>query len=158
MPIQVPPLKVLTPALRTSLTKRTDLFLLDITRSNSTTVYASQTPSLAAFRDVVSAHGTADNAMLLDDFHNHVPVTDYESCQSWTARFHEMPCKASRVENLFAPGLPFYLAVSSSTSGKEPKLFPIYQLPSFEYPPPHPIFDFSDTLGPTAWIFYYGYK
>ncbi|KAI9458737.1 GH3 auxin-responsive promoter [Boletus coccyginus] len=153
-----PPSKVLTPELRISLTKRTDFFLLNIITANSTTQYASQTPSLTRFRDAVSVHGTAVGATLLDDFRNHVPVTDYESYKPWIVRFHETPCEESRVDNLFAPGLPYCLAMSSSTSGKEPKLFPVYQQPSIDYPPPRPFFDFSDTQGPSAWIFYYGYR
>jgi len=152
------PSTVLTPELRTSLTKRTDLFLLNIITANSTTQYASQTPSLTRFRDAISVHGTAVDATLLDDFRNYVPVTDYESYKPWVTRFHETPCEESRVDNLFAPGLPYFLAMSSSTSGKAPKLFPVYQQPSFDYPPPRPFFDFSDTRGPTAWIFYYGYR
>ncbi|KAI9458738.1 GH3 auxin-responsive promoter [Boletus coccyginus] len=157
-PMTTPPSTVLTPELRTSLTKRTDRFLLNIITANSTTQYASQTPSLTRFRDAISVHGTAVDATLLDDFRNYVPVTDYESYKPWIVRFRETPCKESRVDNLLAPGLPYCLAVSSSTSGKEPKLFPVYQQPSFEYPPPRPFFDFSDTQGPSAWIFYYGYR
>lgn len=85
-------------------------------------------------------------------------MTDYESYKPWIARFYENPCKESRVGNLFASGLPFYFAVSNSMAGKEPKILPMYHHPRFEYPAPRPIFDFSDTRGPTAWIFYYGYR
>lgn len=41
----------------------------------------------------------------------------------WIARFHETLCKELCVENLFAPGLPYYIGMSGSTTGKEPKLF-----------------------------------
>lgn len=158
MTSQILPLKALTPELRVSLVNRTDFFLLNIITANWTCQYASQTPSLAPFRDTVFAHGTVYYASILDDFRNYVPVTDYDSYKPWITRFHEKPCQESRIENLFAPGLPYYLAMSSSTSGKEPKLFPWYQLTSFEYPAPRPIFDFSDCQGPIAWIFYYGYR
>ncbi|KAF8431082.1 GH3 auxin-responsive promoter [Boletus edulis BED1] len=151
-------MEVLTPELRSSLTKRTDLYLLDIITANLPTQYASQAPSLAPFRDVVSVHGTAVVATLLNDFRSYVPVTDYEVYKPWIARFHEIPCKESRVNNLFAPGLPFYIGMSSSTSGKEPKLVPWYQHTSFGYQPPRPIFDFSDIQGPTPCIIYYGYR
>ena len=161
MTTQAPPSKVLTPELQTSLMKRTDLFPPNVTTTaNSTTQYASQTPSLTHFRDTVSIHGKVD-ATLLNDFRKYVPVADYEPYRPWIARFHENPCKEWRVGNLFAPGLPYYFVVSSATSVKEPKLFPAYQNTSFEYPPPPcPIFDFSDidTGGPMAWIFYYGYR
>ena len=151
MTTQAPPSKVLTPELQTSLTKRTDLFLLNIITANSTTQYASQTPCLTHFRDAVSIHGKVDPT-LLNDFRKYVPVTDYEPYRPWIARFHENPCKEWHVGNLFAPGLPYYFVVSSATSVKDPKLFPAYQNTSFEYPPPRPIFDFSGTEGLTAWI------
>ena len=153
-----PLVKALTPELRASLVARTDYFLFNIITANWTTQYATQAPSLAPFRDTLAAHGKAVYATLLDDFRSFVPVTDYESYKPWIARFHEIPCKESRVEDLFAPGLPYSLSMSSSTSGKEPKLFPLYQHTSFEYPAPRPIFDFSDTQGPIAFIIYYGYR
>lgn len=153
-----PPLKVLTPELRSILHSRTDLFLLNVITANWTSQYASQTPTLAPFRDIVASHGSPFYAAILNDFRDYVPITTYDAYKPWVARFHEIPCKESRVENLFAPGLPYYVAMSSSTSGKEPKLFPAYQHTSIELPAPRPIFDFSDTRGPVACIFYYGYK
>ncbi|KAN0093413.1 GH3 auxin-responsive promoter [Tylopilus felleus] len=153
-----PPLKVLTPELRSILHSRTDLFLLNVITANWTSQYASQTPTLAPFRDIVASHGSPFYAAILNDFRDYVPITTYDAYKPWVARFHETPCKESRVENLFAPGLPYYVAMSSSTSGKEPKLFPAYQHTSIELPAPRPIFDFSDTRGPVACIFYYGYK
>lgn len=158
MTTPAPSLKVLTPELRAELTKRTDLFLLHIIRANSTTQYACQTPSLASFRAAVAQHGTTIDATLLTNFRTHVPVTDYESYKPWIARFNEHPCKQSRVDNLLAPGLPHFIGLSSSTSGKEPKLFPEYQHKS-SGDPSHPsaISDF-DIQGSAAWILYYGHR
>lgn len=59
----------------TGVTKRGELFLLNIMRANSTSQYASQTPCLAPFRDAVSLHGTGIDATLLKDFRTYVPVT-----------------------------------------------------------------------------------
>ena len=157
MTTEAAPLKVLTPELRASLTKRTDLTLLSIIRANSSAQYASQTPSLAPFRDMVAQHEMVIDATLLTDFRTQVPVTDYESCKPWIARFDEHPCILSRVDNLLAPGLPYYFGTSSSTSGKEPKLFPTYQHKSSGQPPTR-LPPAADIRGPTAWILYYGYK
>ncbi|KAH0826794.1 hypothetical protein J3R83DRAFT_5217 [Lanmaoa asiatica] len=145
MTTQLSPSKILTPELRASLTRQIDLFLLNIIIANSTTHTrdGSRRNALRRFRNYAR---------------NYVPVTDYESYKPWIARFDENLCKESRVDNLFAPGLPYYFAVSSSTSGKEPKLFPAYQHINVGHPPIRPIFDFSDTQGPTVWIFYYGYR
>ncbi|KIJ59266.1 hypothetical protein HYDPIDRAFT_33336, partial [Hydnomerulius pinastri MD-312] len=75
------------------------------------------------------------------------------------AKFDERPYKESELQNLFAPGLPHFLAVSSSTSGKAPKIFPKYLHVLQEPPQPHhhrPNFQWVD--GPTSWVYYYGYR
>ncbi|KAF8836528.1 hypothetical protein BDN67DRAFT_1014641 [Paxillus ammoniavirescens] len=73
------PYNSLTPKLRTLLTEKNDRLLLRIVRANFSTKFASQAPSLAAFRDVVAAHGTEVDDTLLQDFRSHVALMDYAS-------------------------------------------------------------------------------
>ena len=83
--------------------------------------------SLAKFRDVVSAHGgTEVDITLLADFRSHVPLSDYESYKPFVDKFNVQPCKEEDVKNMFSPGLPDFLAISSATSGTSPKIWPKY--------------------------------
>ncbi|KIJ05550.1 hypothetical protein PAXINDRAFT_141226 [Paxillus involutus ATCC 200175] len=83
---------------------------------------------------------------------------DYESYKPFVLRFNEQPCKESEVENLFAPGLPFALALSSSTSGNTPKMFAKYHHILKEAPIRRSVFDRRDVKGPENSMFCYGYK
>ncbi|KIJ13245.1 hypothetical protein PAXINDRAFT_100830 [Paxillus involutus ATCC 200175] len=130
------PCSSLTPKPRTLLTEKTDRLLLRIVRANFNAQYASQAPSLAVFR-VVAAHEIEVDGTLLQDFRNHVALMDYASYKPFVAKFNEQPCKESEVENLFAPGLPFSLVWSSTTSGNAPKI---------------------DVKGPEDLVVYCGYK
>ncbi|KAF8836521.1 hypothetical protein BDN67DRAFT_1014635 [Paxillus ammoniavirescens] len=152
------PCSSLSPKLRTLLTEKTDRLLLRIVRDNFNTQYASQAPSLAAFRETVAAHGTEVDDTLLQDFRSHVALTDYESYRPFVLRFNEKPCKELEVENLFAPGLPFALALSSSTSGNAPKMFAKYHHIPKEAPNRRSVFDRRDVKGPEDSIFSCGYK
>ncbi|KAF8836524.1 hypothetical protein BDN67DRAFT_974069 [Paxillus ammoniavirescens] len=152
------PCSSLSPKLRTLLTEKTDRLLLRIIRANFNTQYALQAPSLASFRDVVSAHGTEVDVTLLQDFRSHVALMDYESYKPFVAKFNEKPCKESEVKNLFAPGLPFALALSSSTSGNAPKMFAKYHHIPKEVPVRRSVFDRRDVKGPENVMFCYGYK
>lgn len=53
-----------------------------------------------------------------------VPLSDYDSCKPFMMAFDKHPCKEAEVENIFAPGLPLFLIVSSATSGRGPKFRP----------------------------------
>ncbi|KIJ06317.1 hypothetical protein PAXINDRAFT_103419 [Paxillus involutus ATCC 200175] len=152
------PYNSLTPKLRTLLTEKNDGLLLRIIRANFNTQYASQAPSLAAFRDVVAAHGTEVNNTLLQDFRSHVALMDYASYKPFVAKFDERPCKESEIENLFAPGLPFSLVWSSTTSGNAPKMFAKYHHIAKEAPIRRSVYDRSDVNGQENWVIYYGYK
>ena len=81
----------------------------------------------------------------MHDFRRCILLTDYNAYKSFTAS----PCKEAGLENLFAPDFPYTLAVSSATSGKEPKIFPKYnsRIPSAF---------FGDEL--VAAIFFHGYR
>ncbi|KAF8835122.1 hypothetical protein BDN67DRAFT_975581, partial [Paxillus ammoniavirescens] len=158
LPATPVPCSSLMPKLRAVLTEKIDRLLLRIIRANFNTRYASQASSLAAFRDVISAHGTEVDGSLLQDFRSHVALMDYESYKPFVARFNERPCKESEVENLFAPGLPSFLALTSTTSGKAPKMFAKYHHIPQEVPSRPTLFDVSDSKGRTAWVFCCAYR
>ena len=116
----------------TSLTSEHKAFLLEdtnhrlhrIINTNITTRFAGSSPALADFRLAIANKDVKNDPTVLDDFRRLVPFTDYESYRPLISKFMERPCKLSEVENLLTPGLPDFLCPSSSTSGKEPKLFP----------------------------------
>ena len=101
--------------------------LIKIIRDNLNTQYASQAVSLAEFRDAISTHGgTEVDTILLADFRTHVPLSNYDSYKPFVDKFNVQPCKEEDVKNMFSPGLPDFLAVSSATSGTSPKIWPKY--------------------------------
>ena len=115
------------PSLSEQLRWRTDELRSSIVRANCNTQFAQTAPELTEFR-----HATAgfvdgmDDDVLSDSFRKTVHFTTYDSYAPFLARFFEKPCKANTIDNLLAPGLPDYLAESSSTSGGLPKTFPKY--------------------------------
>ena len=115
------------PLLSEQLRWRTDELRSSIVRANYNTQFAQTAPELTEFR-----HATAgpidrmDDEILSESFRKTVHFTTYDSYAPFLARFSEKPCKESAIDNLFAPGLPDYLAESSSTSGGLPKAFPKY--------------------------------
>lgn len=140
----------LTPELRSIAIERTKSLLLNIVRANLNTRYASETALLAEFRDAISVHGSASDTVLVEDFGNHVPLSDYDSYKLFMTAFDKHPCKEADLDNLFAPGLPHFLAISSATSGKGSKIFPKYHCPM-----PPTVFDIR---GPTAMVLFHGYS
>lgn len=137
------------PELQSIIIEKTESVLLKFVRTNLDTQYASKTPLLAEFRDAISAHGSASASLLVQDFRRCVPLSDYDAYKPFMAAFDKCICKETEVENLFAPGLPYLLAVSSSTSGKAPKIFPKYAsyIPSA-----------LAGEGPVALMLFYGYR
>ena len=145
-------LQSLTTELRRTVIERTEALLLKIVRANIDTKYASNTATLTEFRNAISAPGSALDTTLVEDFRRWVPLSDYDACKPFMAAFDKCPCKEAELENLFAPGLPFQLAVSSATSGKAPKLFAKYNssarraAPNIRGP------------GPVSMAIFYGYS
>ena len=122
----VHPLTSLPPVLLASLKEATDQRLQVVIGAIIASQYASSSPDLADFRSVIKDKDVKEDPGVLSDFRNLVPVTNYDVYRPWVAKFFERPCKLSEVENLLAPGLPSYFAVSSSTSGSKPKYFARY--------------------------------
>jgi hypothetical protein len=125
------------------LRSRVDQFLVEIIRPNSASQFACHAPELAPFREAI-AKNPKNDLELLRSFREFVPLTDYEPYKPFTAKFFATPCKEVDVENMFAPGLPYFLAASSATSGKA-KIFPRYR------PPPQylrrPVHAISSSMG-----------
>ncbi|KAG2107325.1 GH3 auxin-responsive promoter [Suillus cothurnatus] len=108
-----------------------DQALLGFIRPNSVSQFAQHASELANFREAMAQKNSNDDIEFLRSFREFIPTTNYDPYRPFIAKFFATPCKESDVQNMFAPGLPYCLAVSSTTSGKAPKTFPIYQ------PAPH---------------------
>ena len=116
-----------TPLLSERLRRRTEELRSKIIRANCNTQFARTAPELAKFRHMTA--GRVDKVgddILSESFRKTVDLTTYDSYAPFLAGFLEKPCKASAIVDLLAPGLPDYLAESSSTSGGRPKTFPRY--------------------------------
>lgn len=120
------PLTSLPPQLLATLKEGTERRLQNIIGANTTSRYASSSSNLADFRLAITDKDAKQDASVLSDFRRLVPLTRYEAYRPWMDKLFERPCKLSEVENLFAPGLPRYLCVSSATSSNKPKYFPRY--------------------------------
>ena len=118
------PLSSLSPEDKILLRQGTESRLREIICANIATRFASSSSSLVDFRLAVANKDVKNDATILDDFRRLVPLTEYESYRPLLVKFKERPCKLSEVENLLAPGLPDFLCRSSSTSGRESKVFP----------------------------------
>ncbi|KAG1739903.1 uncharacterized protein EDB91DRAFT_1082275 [Suillus paluster] len=105
-----PPLKSLTPELLSQLKERSEKFLFEIISTNWKSQFYQTADELNIFSHTVE--------MLHDA---------YDTCKPSLVRFFNEPCQESEVINLFAPGFPVFLALSSATSGKAPKYFAKYR-------------------------------
>ncbi|KAI9573262.1 GH3 auxin-responsive promoter [Boletus coccyginus] len=114
-------------SLSAQLSWKTDKLQSSIVRANCNTQFAQTAPELTEFRQATSGLVDGMNDDILSQlFQRTVQFTTYDSYAPLIARFFEKPCKASAVSHLLAPGLPDFLAISSSTSGGRAKFFPKY--------------------------------
>lgn len=132
------PLKSLTPELLIQLKQRNEKFLFDIISINCKSKFCQTVDELSVFRHAVQTLHDDDEQAFLQNFRDLVPLTVYDAYQPFVARFFNTPCQESEVIDLFAPGLPFFIAVSSATSGKAPKFFPKYKGTTWR-PPASPV-------------------
>ncbi|KAG2120480.1 GH3 auxin-responsive promoter, partial [Suillus discolor] len=109
---------------------RVDRALLEFIRPNSASQLAQEAPELIKFREAIAQNDSMDDRELLRIFREFIPTTNYEAYKPFIAKFFASPCKEADVKNMFAPGLPYFLAMSSMTSGKSVKTFPKYRPPS----------------------------
>ncbi|KAG0699821.1 GH3 auxin-responsive promoter [Suillus ampliporus] len=108
-----------------------DQTLLEFIRPNSTSQFAQRAPELENFRQAIAQSGSKDDIDFLRGFREFIPTTNYEPYRPFIAKFFATPCKEADVKNMFAPGLPYFFAMSSMTSGGEPKTFPRYRPPPY---------------------------
>ena len=124
------PITELTPELLAALRKRSDAVLSYLVSNNSISTFFKESNTLASFRNALN---TEDYSKLPENlyemFNSNVELSEYKNYQPFVSRFFEKPCKASDVENLMAPGMPYFIAHSSGTSGGATKHFPKYQHP-----------------------------
>jgi hypothetical protein len=108
-----------------------DKVLLEITRQNFASQFAQGAPELARFREAITQSDSKDDVDFLRSFREFIPITNYEPYRPFIAKFLASPCMEGDVKDMFAPGLPYFFAMTSMTSRHAPKLFPKYR------PPPH---------------------
>ncbi|KAG6331510.1 hypothetical protein ID866_7580 [Astraeus odoratus] len=131
------PILSLTPELVASLQERTQAVLSYLVKTNSISTYFKNAGCLAGFRDALglAAEGQLDHNLLsnldklFDAYHDTVTLSEYRDYKPFVSRFFEEPCRTSAVENLMAPGMPFFIVHSSATSGGAPKYYPKYRHP-----------------------------
>ncbi|KAG1730332.1 GH3 auxin-responsive promoter [Suillus lakei] len=121
----------LSSELSQQLKDRVDQALLEIIQPNSASQFAQDAPELAKFYEAIAQSNSKDQMEFLRSFREFVPTMNYEPYRPFIAKFFVTPCKEADVKNMFAPGLPYFFAMSSMTSGKSVKTFPRYR------PPPH---------------------
>ncbi|KAI6038427.1 GH3 auxin-responsive promoter-domain-containing protein [Pisolithus marmoratus] len=134
----VDPITTLTPELETLLKEDTDHRLRNLIASNIKTRYARSSSQLSDFRLAIEDKDVQNDESVLSDFRRLIPPTDYESYRPFFEKFNSRPCMLSVVEDMFAPGLPIYIPLSSSTTNKKPKLFANY-FRSYPSPGPSPL-------------------
>ncbi|KAI5995277.1 GH3 auxin-responsive promoter-domain-containing protein [Pisolithus orientalis] len=128
-PSQVPrPVHVLSPDLVSVLKNRVEATMLAIIKKNRHTRCFSESPAFAAFHSAIRNFGREDNDgisddILLDTFRTTISLTTYDSYELFVAKFLSETCQEDDVRDMFSPGLPYHIAVTSSTSSPKPKFF-----------------------------------
>ncbi|KAI8820286.1 GH3 auxin-responsive promoter [Fimicolochytrium jonesii] len=129
-PIAIPPLTKLTPELEQQVKDRNTKTLNYLINTNSITRYFSTADKLAPLRAALNTTAQpTDN--IYETFRASVSLSTYKDYEPYIRRFlASKPLNKADVEDMFAPGLPFFIAHSSATSGKTAKLFPKYRHPA----------------------------
>ncbi|KAI6019867.1 GH3 auxin-responsive promoter, partial [Pisolithus orientalis] len=91
-----------------------------------------ESPVFAAFHSAIRDFGREDydaisDDILLEAFRTTIPFTNYNSYEPFVAKFLTETCQEDDVRDMFSPGLPHHIAVTSSTSSPKPKFFCKYQ-------------------------------
>ncbi|KAH7906351.1 GH3 auxin-responsive promoter, partial [Hygrophoropsis aurantiaca] len=121
------PLATLSPNLQIQLKEHTEGVLNKIINTNLQSRFVQEFGGLREFRDAIKQlkHCSAHDAW--ECYRDSVPLTNYDSYEPFISRFLAEPCREEDVKDLLSPGLPFFIAKSSGTSGKAAKLFPKYR-------------------------------
>ncbi|KIK27386.1 hypothetical protein PISMIDRAFT_674729 [Pisolithus microcarpus 441] len=132
-PSQVPsPVPVLSPDLVSVLKNRVEATLVAIIEKNRRTRYFSESPDFADFHDALRKLGREDDGDISDDtlletYRTTIPLTTYDSYEPFATKFLAETCQEDDVRDMFSPGLPHHIAITSSTSSPKPKLYCKYQ-------------------------------
>ncbi|KIO11557.1 hypothetical protein M404DRAFT_126305, partial [Pisolithus tinctorius Marx 270] len=116
------PIQVLSPELLDKLKERTEGTLLDLIKKNKDTRYVAESPVFGGFRSALE-HLSKDEGndevrddTLLESYRSAIPLTTYDSYEPFIKKFLERNCQEDDVRDMFSPGLPYFVAVSSSTT------------------------------------------
>ncbi|KAH7908476.1 GH3 auxin-responsive promoter [Hygrophoropsis aurantiaca] len=120
------PIATLTPKLQTQLKEHTEGLLNNIINTNLQTRFVQEFDGLRKFRDATELLKDRSAHEVWECYRDNVPLTSYDHYEPFISRFLADPCREEDVKDLLSPGLPFYIAKSSGTSGKAAKLFPKY--------------------------------
>ncbi|KAI6009424.1 hypothetical protein F5J12DRAFT_781967 [Pisolithus orientalis] len=150
--IMVHLITALTPGLEAALKEDMNCCLRNLIAANIKTCYACSSSQLPDFFLAINDKDLQNDKSVLLDFHQLVPPTDYKSYCPYMIMFNSCPCKLSKVEDMLAPGLPLYISLSSTTSGKQCKQFAKY----FMIPPSPNFLPFP--VGVTSVVFMFAYR
>ncbi|KAI6114072.1 GH3 auxin-responsive promoter [Pisolithus sp. B1] len=132
-PSQVPsPVPVLSPVLVSVLKNGVEATMVAIIKKNRRSRYFCESPVFADFHNALRNFGTDDDGgipdnALLETYRTTIPLTTYDSYEPFAAKFLAENCHEDDVRDMFSPGLPHHIAVTSSTSSPKPKLYCKYQ-------------------------------
>ncbi|KAF8443870.1 GH3 auxin-responsive promoter-domain-containing protein [Boletus edulis BED1] len=120
----------LTPELLDRLRERVHNTLLYIISKNKHTRYVRESPVFNDFRSTLDALGDSNDVVhddtLLETFRAAIPLTSYDSYEPFLNKLVAPNPNVNDVKDMFSPGLPYFIACSSATSGKKGKLFAKY--------------------------------
>lgn len=130
-----PPVGTLSADLSSILRKRTEHTLVTIIKRNKDTRYFSESPVFSDFHRALETIGLKEDRdrevrddILLENYSN-IPLTTYDTCEPFVNKFFEDRCRDNDVRDIFSPGLPYHVSVSSATSHGKPKFIPKYRQP-----------------------------
>ncbi|KAI6123387.1 GH3 auxin-responsive promoter [Pisolithus croceorrhizus] len=151
-----PPILVLSPDLAGALKNSVEATLLAIIKKNRHTRYFSESPVFADFHSALRKLGRGNDADISDDtfletYRTAIPLTTYDSYEPFANKFLGDTCQEDDVRDMFSPGLPRFIAVTSSTSKPKPKFYCRYQSPN-------PLRYVTGDVGPTFWTFSLHYR
>ncbi|KAH7907353.1 GH3 auxin-responsive promoter [Hygrophoropsis aurantiaca] len=120
------PITTLSPELQIQLKEHTEGLLTEIINTYLQTRFVQEFDGLRKFRDTIKQLKDRSAHEIWECHRDSVPITNYSTYEPFISRFLAEPCKEEDVKDLLSPGLPFFIALSSGTSGKAAKLFPKY--------------------------------
>lgn len=125
------PIPTLTPELSHRLREQVETTLVQLIRKNRHTRYVSESPVFSDFRGALDTLGDASDVVqdesLLECFRATIPLTGYDSYEPFVNKLVTPGSRETDVKDMFSPGLPYFIASSSGTSGKKAKLFAKYR-------------------------------